>query len=76
MPRVCAFLTRDTFESRAVVRSHSYLACILPGHINNDFPALGLTPSSFLVATIFVSDPIRKTNERKQVTIVNLGAKP
>eukprot|EP00973_Karenia_brevis_P062700 8718570-Karenia_brevis.AAC.1 len=71
-----AFLTRDTFKTRAAVRSQSYLACILPGHINKDFPSLGLTSSSFFVSTIFVTDPIRNTKERKQVTIVNLGAKP
>eukprot|EP00973_Karenia_brevis_P091868 12409556-Karenia_brevis.AAC.1 len=53
-----AFLTRDSFKTRAVVRSQSYLACILPGHINKDFPSLGLTPSSFSVSTIFVRDPI------------------
>eukprot|EP00969_Alexandrium_andersonii_P286806 12679008-Alexandrium_andersonii.AAC.1 len=58
------------------VRSQATLAVILPGSLNKDLIAGGIGESAITVLYLVFDDPATGAKERKEATLVNLGAKP
>eukprot|EP00973_Karenia_brevis_P027999 3856275-Karenia_brevis.AAC.1 len=61
-----ANMTRETFKTKASVRSTSYLGVILPGQVNKGMAELGITDSAIILFTAFMKDPIKSCVEKRQ----------